>query len=91
MHTQIVRFAPHQTAKLFAVLYGVMGLIFVPLFLIVSSFGPTGSRISPAFAIVIPIIYLIFGYIFVNIGCHLYNFVAKHLGGIEVETQAMDG
>lgn len=91
MPTQITRFSPHQTAKLFAVIYGVLGLIFVPFILVISSFGPAGSRISPAFAIMFPIIYLVFGYIFVTIGCHLYNFVAKHLGGIEVETRSVGG
>jgi len=34
--------------------------------------------------------YAVFGYIFVNIGCLLYNFIAARVGGIEVETRDVD-
>ena len=90
MPTQIIRFTPSQTAKLFAVVYAVLGLILAPIFYLVSQLGPKDERIGVGIAVLFPIMYAVFGYIFVNIGCRLYNFIAARVGGIEVETRDVD-
>jgi hypothetical protein len=91
MRQQIVNFSVHQTAKVLAVLYGLMGLIFVPIFLVVNLVSPDGEGISPGLLILFPLLYAAFGYVFVAIGCAIYNFVAGRVGGIEVTLDAEPG
>ncbi|HEX5830900.1 MAG TPA: DUF3566 domain-containing protein [Gemmatimonadaceae bacterium] len=87
MRRQIIRLSVRQTSKVLAVLYGAMGLVLVPLFLLASLAGPEGERIGVGFALVLPILYAALGYVFTAIGCAIYNVVARHVGGIEVELQ----
>ena len=85
MPQQIRRFGVGQTAKVVGVLYALMGLIFVPVFLIASMFSPNRAEFGTGFALALPIIYGVIGFIFTAIGCAIYNFVAGLVGGIEVE------
>lgn len=85
MAQQIRRFGVGQTAKVVAVLYAIMGLIFVPIFLIASTLSPNKPEFGTGFALALPVIYAVMGFIFTAIGCALYNFVAGLVGGIEVE------
>lgn len=82
---QIRRFGVGQTAKVVGALYALMGLVFVPIFLIASMVSPNKSGIGAGFALALPIIYGVVGFIFTAIGCAIYNFVAGLVGGIEVE------
>ena len=94
MRQQISRLSIHQTAKVLAILYGMMGLVFVPIFLAMSLMapggaeGPFGMGMGLGFALIFPVMYAVFGYVFVAIGCLLYNLVAGWVGGIEVELRA---
>lgn len=85
MAQQIRRFGVGQTAKVVAVLYALMGLIFVPIILIASMLSPKKPEFGTGVALALPIIYAVCGFIFTAIGCALYNFVAGLVGGIEVE------
>ena len=85
MPQQIRRFDIGQTAKVVGVLYGLMGLVFVPIFFIAAMVAPKQSGFGTGFALALPIIYGIAGFIFTAIGCALYNLVAGWVGGIEVE------
>ena len=88
MRQQISRLSVHQTAKVLAILYGMMGLVFVPFFLIMPMMMPSEAGavgFGMGFALLFPVIYAVFGYVFVAIGCLLYNLVAGWVGGIEVE------
>ncbi len=85
MAQQILQFGVGQTAKVVGVLYALMGLIFVPIVLIVSMVSPNKSEFGAGFALALPIIYGVLGFIFTAIGCVIYNFVAGLVGGIEVE------
>lgn len=87
MATQIIRFNAHQTAKVLAAIYFAMGLIFIPIFWLVSKNTPAGATYGMGFALLIPVLYAFFGYVFVAIGCFVYNFVAGFVGGIEVEVR----
>jgi hypothetical protein len=85
MAQQILKFGVGQTAKVVGVLYALMGLIFVPIALIASMFSPNESQFGAGFALALPIIYGVLGFVFTAIGAAIYNFVAGLVGGIEVE------
>lgn len=96
---RIKSFGVLQTAKLAAILYFISSAIFViPIMLISfiagSSSGIPGSgfgaMFSGVFLIIMPILYGIFGFIFVAIGCLLYNVIAKFVGGIEIELEKFE-
>jgi hypothetical protein len=82
---QIRRFGVGQTAKVVGALYALMGLVFVPIVLVVSMISPDRPGVGPGFALALPIIYGVLGFIFTAIGCAIYNFVAGLVGGVEVE------
>ena len=72
----------------------VTSLIFLlPMFLAMSFSMPhvdqQGNHIDfPRFIfLLMPFFYLVFGYISVAIGCTIYNFLVKYIGGIEFELE----
>ncbi len=87
MRQQITRLSPLQTAKVMAALYGLMGFIFIPFMYFAMSFGSGDAGPGGMFLILAPLAYAAFGFIFVAIGCLLYNFVVSFTGGIEVDLQ----
>lgn len=90
---RIRRIAPLQAAKIAAVLYGVIGLIFFPFFLLISRFSSAGtgpwSGMGMGFAIAVPLLYAAFGFVGTLIAAALYNVVAGWVGGIEVEIESI--
>ena len=92
MKKQIARLSPHQNAKVFAVLMAVSSMVFVvPFFLIFSAAAPPGQPGPPTIMFfLMPIFYLVFGHIFVALGCLIYNFLFKFVGGFEFESAASD-
>jgi hypothetical protein len=82
---QIRRFGIGQTAKVVAVLYALMGLVFAPIILVTTLFSPKDTGLGAGFAIAMPILYGVCGFIFTAIGCAIYNLVASWVGGVEVE------
>jgi hypothetical protein len=94
--TRIKRLSPHQNGKVFGVLMTIPSLIiFFPIFIIGSLAAPDvqgGMLIGMFFGmmLIIPIMYLIIGYITAVIGCWFYNLAAKLTGGIEFESQSFE-
>ncbi len=98
---RLVRIAPMQLGKMFAALYGAMGLIFVPLFGIMALIGafipkqanaPAASGFAIAsfgliFMIAFPVLYALMGFVFGIVGAAIYNLLAQWIGGIEVEVE----
>jgi hypothetical protein len=84
---QIRRFGVGQTAKVVGALYALMGLVFVPIFLLAAMFSPRQTGFGPAFAFALPVLYGVLGFVCTAIGCAIYNFVAGLVGGIEVELE----
>jgi hypothetical protein len=82
---QIRRFGVGQTAKVVAVLYALMGVVVLPIFLVASMISPRQAGFGAGFALALPILYGVLGFVFTAIGCAIYNFVAGLVGGIEVE------
>lgn len=94
LKTQIRRFSPHQNAKVFAVLMCVSFLPFmIPMMLMAVFAFPDVDQhgnpvVFPKFMfLIMPFFYLIFGYISIAIGCFIYNFLFRFVGGIEIETE----
>lgn len=87
MKQQISSFSPHQNGKVFAVLMAVGSLVFlIPMFLFFMAAAPAGTRPPLLMLLFLPVMYLVMGYVMVAIGCAAYNFMFKHIGGIEFET-----
>jgi hypothetical protein len=89
MKKQIKRLSPHQNGKVFGVLMALSSLVFVIPFAFAFSFMPMGQRAGEPgmlFLIAAPIMYLVMGYVMVAVGCLIYNFAYKYIGGIEFET-----
>jgi hypothetical protein len=92
---RIKRFAPLQLGKMLAVLYGIMGVLIVPFFLIMSAVSaqlPPEQRagmmaFGVGFALFIPVMYAAMGFVSGALGALIYNVVAKWIGGIEVEME----
>jgi len=92
---RIKRFAPLQLGLMLAVLYGVLGLIFIPFFLIftlVASHLPRQQNagfmaMGVGFILLFPILYAIMGFVLGVIMAWVYNLAAKWVGGIEVEVE----
>jgi len=84
-----------SVAKIMGLVYGCMGLIFVPFFLLIGLIGtfagqqknPLAGFFSVGFALFMPIIYGLMGFIMGAIGALLYNLFAKLVGGFELELE----
>ena len=86
MSQQVARLSPHQNGKVFAVLMAVTSLIFIlPLFVFFGLVGGSGGRPPVLTVLIMPVIYLVLGYVTVAIGCAIYNFMYRYIGGIEFE------
>ncbi|HEX9216556.1 MAG: hypothetical protein DMD65_12990 [Gemmatimonadetes bacterium] len=85
MAHRLSRFSIGQTAKVLGVLYLLMGLIFLPFFFIAAALSPKQTGFGVGFALVLPVLYGIIGFVCTAIGCALYNFVARLVGGIEIQ------
>lgn len=80
-------------AKIMGLIYGCLGLIFAPLFLLFGLLGSiAGQPRSPfagvfgiVLAIFMPIMYGLMGFIMGAIGGLLYNLFAKLVGGFELD------
>ena len=94
MKQQVARFSPHQNGKVFGVLMALGALVVaVPFFAAISAIAPAGAANAfPATMILImPVVYLVFGYLSIAAGCLMYNIMFKYLGGIEFEAQSKAG
>jgi len=84
-----------------AVVYGCMGLIFLPFFALAGMLGAFAQHAQSdqaasaaligglvlGMGIFMPIIYAVMGCIFGLIGAAIYNLVARWIGGFEVEVE----
>jgi hypothetical protein len=80
-------------AKIMGLIYGCLGLLFTPVFLLVGLLGSlVGQQKTPfagvfgmVFALLMPVMYGFMGFITGAIGGLLYNLFAKLVGGFELE------
>jgi hypothetical protein len=89
-----------SVAKILGLLYGCMGLIIAPLFLLMGLMGSAlgqqqngplagifGVGFAIGLAIFAPVLYGAMGFIMGAIGALLYNLFAKWVGGFELEME----
>jgi hypothetical protein len=84
-----------SVAKIIGLIYGCLGLIFAPLFLLFGLLGTfAGQDKSPfagifgiVFAIFMPILYGLTGFITGAVGSLLYNVFARFVGGFELQLE----
>jgi hypothetical protein len=84
-----------SAAKIMGLIYGCMGLIFVPFFLMIGMIGSLAKQSQVPFAgifgvglaVFMPIFYGVLGFIGGAIGALLYNLIAKWVGGFELELE----
>jgi len=82
-------------AKINAAVYGALGLLFMPIFLLAALAGafagprnnPLAGALGVVFALVMPVFYAAMGFVTGLLGSLIYNLFAKWLGGIEIELQ----
>jgi hypothetical protein len=92
---RIKRIAPLQLGKMFAMLYGIMGLLFLPVFLVTSALAPqmpAEQRVGMVafgigFALLAPVLYAAMGFVLGALGAVIYNLVAQWIGEIDVEVE----
>jgi drug/metabolite transporter (DMT)-like permease len=84
---RIKRFGAHSTASTVAILYFILGLIFVPIVYFVSQGSPT-SKMPTITLVLVPVLYAVFGYIVTAIMCWFYNIIASWSGGIAMTLEA---
>jgi hypothetical protein len=90
MKKQLTNISPLRAGIVLGALYGLLGLIFVPFFLLVAVFGSKSGGAPAAFggaffAILFPVFYAVGGFIGGIIAAAIYNLVAKWTGGLEFE------
>jgi hypothetical protein len=85
---QIQRFGVGQTAKVFGILYALMGACFVPIFALIAVFAPSENSFGLGLSLALPLLYGAMGFVFTALACVIYNVVAGWVGGIEVELGA---
>ena len=92
--TKIRSIRVFSAAKVNALLYGILGLLLAPFFLLGSGLQMIGGgqRISGVaglifLCLVLPFIYAIFGFITGALMAFIYNAIARAIGGIEVELE----
>jgi len=84
-----------SVAKIMGLIYGCLGLIFAPIFLFFGLIGmaagrqeaPFAGAFGIVFAILMPILYGLVGFITGAISGLLYNVFAKLVGGFELEME----
>jgi hypothetical protein len=92
---RVKRISPLQAGKMLGILYGAMGLLFVPFIVLMITLAPRGQNgqtalpaiFGGAFALFAPVIYGVMGFVLGVIGAAIYNLAARFVGGIEVEVE----
>jgi hypothetical protein len=82
---RIKRVSVAQLVKMLTALYACLGVIFLPVFLIASLADPELRGLGATFALFFPLLYAVIGALSGAVGAALYNWIAKGLGGVEVE------
>ena len=84
-----------SVARVTGLIYGCMGLLFAPLFLVFGILGsfaaqnknPMAGVVGMVFAIAMPFLYGLTGFVTGALGGILYNWLSNWVGGFELELQ----
>ena len=95
MH-ELKRFDVLSVGKIAGITYGLLAVLFIPLFLIMAVAGffaqdkeaaIFGGIMGVIFAVAMPFFYGAIGFVFGCIGALIYNLVARRIGGLRFEVQ----
>ena len=93
--TRLKKIGVLQTSLISAIIFFFLSLIFVlPMMLFVGIAG--GLSKYPGFAfgglvmIFMPILYAIIAFLMTALWCWIYNIIAKRIGGIEIDLEAVE-
>lgn len=89
MKHQVTHISVHQSAKVVAVIYGLLGLVFVPFFWLMSALNPAESM-PLLLTILFPVLYAVMGYLFSALSFFVYNLLAAGIGGVEFTLTPVD-
>jgi Flp pilus assembly protein TadB len=89
MRKRITRVAPIQLGKVSAAFYGLFSIPFVVVTGVAWSLAPFHLFMPIAVLVIIPIFYVVFGFLTMAFGGWIYNVVAKQIGGIEFVTEEL--
>lgn len=86
-----------SVAKIMGATYGCLALIFAPFIVILGLAGsfaghdklPFAGIFGIVFALILPLIYGVMGFVLGAIGAFLYNLIAKWMGGFELELEVL--
>jgi len=92
MKKQLKHISPLRAGIVLGVLYGLLGLVFTPFFLLAALFGGrSGGGVAAFggifFALLFPVLYAVLGFIGGIIASAIYNLIAKWTGGLEFEVE----
>jgi len=87
MKKQLVRISILQSSKIMTAMYVLLGFIYTLIGIPMVMFGSKQLHIIGFVYIFMPVVMGILGFIFFVIFSALYNFLAKLLGGFEVEVK----
>jgi hypothetical protein len=90
MKKQLIRISILQSSKIMTALYVLMGFIYTVIGIPMIIFGGKQLKIMGIIYLLMPIIMGILGFIFFVIFAAIYNFLAKKLGGFEIEIKNID-
>ncbi|MDB6028287.1 MAG: hypothetical protein JWM68_4510 [Verrucomicrobiales bacterium] len=90
MKKQMISISILQSSKIMTAMYVLMGLIYTVIGVPMIIFGGDKLRIMGIIYLAMPVIMGVFGFVFFVIFAAIYNFLAKWLGGIEVEVKDVD-
>jgi hypothetical protein len=82
MKTQIVRVSALQSAKVMAVLYFVISIPLV-LFIAIPAILARQAGAGLFMLVLMPVMYLVLGFLFSLLGAWIYNVIAASIGGFE--------
>ncbi|MFC5461891.1 hypothetical protein [Massilia niabensis] len=90
MKKQIVSVSVLHNAKLMAALYFVISIPLVIL-MTIPTLMQEGAGASLLLVILLPVLYLAFGFVLTLFGAWVYNGIAARVGGFEFTTSEVDG
>ena len=92
MKTQIKNLSTHQNGKVIAFLSALVVLPFILLMAVLVAILPPqldqhGNPVHFPYLmfVIMPVLYLIFGYLVTVIACGIYNWLVQYTGGLEFE------
>ncbi len=93
MKRELTNISPLRAGIVLAVLYGSLGLLIAPFFILMAILGLASKGGAPAafggvfFAILFPVMYAAAGFVGGVIAAAVYNLVVRFTGGLEFEVR----